>query len=113
VVLLLALTLCKLKGDRVADMNTVGRRTTAGIKEKRLAALVAVENKVEVAVGEDNASPEEAMGLLARHPLKPLEQRIVDSLGSKFVHQLVVVDRLDDSVLADLTGHLSCGIVSN
>ena len=85
----------------MANVDTVGGRTAASIEEKGLALLIAVENKLEVAMGEDNASPEEAMGLLAGDPLETVEQGLVDLLGAELFDQLVVVDGLDNTILAD------------
>ena len=92
---------CELEGNGVAHVDTVGRRAAAGVEEEGLALLITVEDKLEVAVGEDNASPEEAMGLLARDPLEAIEQGLVDLLGAEFLNQLVVVDGLDNTILAD------------
>lgn len=94
--------LCELEGNGVANVDTVGGRAAAGVEEEGLALLIAVENKLEVAVGEDNASPEEAMGLLAGDPLEAIEQGLVDLLGAELLDQLIVIDGLDNAILADL-----------
>ena len=86
----------------MANVDTVGGRAAAGVEEEGLALLIAVENKLEVAVGEDNASPEEAMGLLAGDPLEAIEQGLVDLLGAELLDQLIVIDGLDNAILADL-----------
>lgn len=46
------------------------------------------------------------MGALAGHALKAGEQLVVDLLGAELLDQFVVVDRLDDAVLADLARDL-------
>ena len=46
------------------------------------------------------------VGALAGHALKAGEQLVVDLLGAELLDQFVVVDRLDDAVLADLARDL-------
>ena len=99
---------CELEGNGVANVDTVGGRAAAGVEEEGLALLVTVEDKLEVAVGEDDASAEEAMGLLARDPLEAIEESLVDLLGAELLNQFVVVDGLDNAILADFALDLFC-----
>ena len=89
------------------NMDTIRRRTAAGIKEERLAAFITIKNHFEVAMREDDASPKEVVRALASDALKAGQQLSVNPLRAELVDQLVVVDRLDLAVLADLSLHLS------
>lgn len=88
------------------DVDAVGRRTTTSIEEKGLAALVAVEDELKIPVRKDDASPEEVVRALAGHTLEAGKQLVVDPLGAELVDQLVVVDRLDHTVLTNFSRDL-------
>lgn len=70
--------LCKFQWDRVAKVKTASAGTATGVEEEGLAMLVLGEDLVEVAMAEEEAASEPAMGLLARHLLKSLEKLMVD-----------------------------------
>ena len=92
----------QLKWNRVADVHDVAAGAAPGVDEEGLPFLVPVEDQLEVAVREDDAPAEEAVRLVARDALEPLEQGVVDELGAELLYELVVVDGLDHAVLADL-----------
>ena len=79
-------TLCKLEWDRMPYVYTVGRGPAARVQEEGLAALIAVENELEVSVGKDNASPEEVVRALAGYALEAGKKFIVDLLGAELVN---------------------------
>jgi hypothetical protein len=87
-------------------MYTVGRRAATCVQKERLAAVITVEDKFKVSVGKDNASSEEAVRFLARHLLEALEQLVVDLLGAELLNKLRIVDRLHNSILANLSSNL-------
>lgn len=89
------------EGDGVADVHAVGARTATGVEEKGLALLVSVEDVLEFAVAEDDATAHEAVGAVARDSFEPLEEGLVDALGAELDNQLVVVDGLDVSMFID------------
>ena len=55
----------KLERDRVADVHGAAGGSAAGVEEEGLAALVDVEDGLEVAVGEEEATSEPAVWLVA------------------------------------------------
>jgi len=93
----------------MSNMDTVGAGASASVKEERFAALIAVENELKVAVREDDSSAQEAMRLLPCHTFEAVQQRLVDLLGPKLLHELRVVNRLDDAVRTNLSGDLKPG----
>lgn len=54
------------------NMDTVRRGTAAGVQIERLAALIAVEDELKVAVGEDNAAAEKVVWAFAGDTLEAL-----------------------------------------
>ena len=55
-------------------------------------------------MGEDQASPEHPMGLVASNALKSFQQRIINELGAKLLDQFVVVNFLGGTVGGDFAG---------
>lgn len=96
----------ELEGNSVTDVDAIGRGAPAGIEEEGLASLISVEDELEVAVREDNSSTQEAMWLLPCHTLEPVQQRLVDLLGSEFLHEFVVVNGFDNAVVANFSRNL-------
>jgi hypothetical protein len=90
----------------VPDVDAIGGRSAARVQKERLPLLIAVQDGLEVAVGEDNSAAQEVVRSLARDALEAGEQLVVDLLGAELVDQLVVVDGLDHTVGADLARHL-------
>ena len=91
----------------MSDMDGVGGRSAAGIKEERLALLVAVQDGLEVSVGEDDTSSEETVRLLSGYALESGEQILADESSSEFLNQFGVVDCLNDTICADLSRNLA------
>jgi len=89
------------------NMDTIRRRPATGIKEERLAPFIAIKDRFEVAMREDDTSPEKVVRALASDALKAGQQLGVYFLGTELVDQLVVVDRLDLPVLANFALDLS------
>ena len=62
----------------MSKVKTASAGTATGVEEEGLAVLVLGEDLVEVAMTEEEAASEPAMGLLACHLLESLEKRMVD-----------------------------------
>lgn len=86
------------KGHHMAQMHAVAAGTATRVQEERLAFLMACQNPIEVAMGEDQLATEEGMQLVAGDSLKALQQRLVNKLRAKGVDQAIIVDGLDLAV---------------
>ena len=74
----------KLEGDGMTQVQAPGTGSSPGVEEEGFAALVLVENPVEVSVAEEQTPPQPAMGLVAGHLLEAIEDFLVDDLGIPF-----------------------------
>jgi hypothetical protein len=68
----------------MTQMQRITRRPPSSIQEERLPSLVLVEYLVKVPVREEEAPSQPAMWFLARQPLEPLEEFIVNQFRRPF-----------------------------
>lgn len=66
-------------------------REAYSVKEERLLLLVEIEDDVQVAVGEDDATSQVVVRLHTNDLLEALEQRFVDELGTEFLDEFLRV----------------------
>jgi hypothetical protein len=66
------------------QMQRITRRAPSRVQEERLPCLVLVEYLVEIPVREEETPSQPAMWFLARKPLKPLEEFIVNQFRRPF-----------------------------
>ena len=76
--------LCELERDGVAEVQAAGAGATAGVEHEGLAALMVGEDLFEVAVAEEEAATEPAMGLVTGDLFEALEEGVVDEGGVPF-----------------------------
>ncbi|KAH3660154.1 hypothetical protein OGAPHI_007359 [Ogataea philodendri] len=78
--------------DHVTQVHRVGRRTTAGVQEKRFAVLVQVQDSVKVSFRKEQAFLEEMVWLVAGHLCESLQSLLGNSFGTKLGDQFLVID---------------------
>lgn len=81
----------KLHGNGVSKMQAASAWTSPGVEKEGLAALVGIEDLVEVAMTEEEPATEPAVGFSTSDPFETLEKSLVDRLRVPFpsAYQLV------------------------
>jgi hypothetical protein len=82
----------------VADVHGIAAGAAASVQQEVFSLLVLVQNELQVAVGEEQASPQPAVRLVAGHALEALEQGVVDELGGPLCRDGGIVELLDIAV---------------
>lgn len=71
----------ELEGDEVPEVQRLGRRAAPRVQVERLAPLVCVEQRREVAMREEEAAPQEAVRAAARQALHASDRLVRDALA--------------------------------
>lgn len=87
-------------------MHGIATRTAARVQEERLPFLMSIQDHIEIAMTEHDASSHEAMWFVAGNALKPLQQRRCDGRSAKIDHELVIVDGQELAGLVDSARHV-------
>jgi hypothetical protein len=95
--------------DSVSHMHTVTAGATASVKVEGLTLLMAVQDLVQLAVAEHNASAHETVWPVAGDLLEPFKEVRGERGGTELTGELLIVDGQELAGLIDTTGDIERG----
>jgi hypothetical protein len=104
-----AIILGELERHSVAHVHAVTAGATASVKVKGLTLLMAIQDLVQLAVTEHNASAHESMRAVAGDLLEALKDIRGERGGAKLAGKLLIIDRKKLARLINTTGDIERG----
>ena len=99
----------KLEWDSVSHVHAVTAGATASVKVEGLTLLMAVQNLVQLAVAEHNASAHEAMRAVAGDLLEALKDFWGEGGGTELAGELLIIDGQELAGLVNTTRDIEWG----